>query len=66
MLEYRLENDGLGIGNELLYNDIVEFNKELKDAKYYANNLWTNWFVNNEIAKIDYIEVKGNNNDNGK
>lgn len=59
VLEYRLENNELGIGNELLYHDIVEFNKELKDVKYYANNLWTNWFTNGYIAEIDYIEVEG-------
>ena len=59
MLEYRLENDNLGIGNELLYKDIVEFNQELKDIKYYANNPWTNWFVNGYIAEIDYIELEG-------
>ena len=59
MLEYRLENDNLGIGNELLYHDIVEFNQELKDVKYYANNPWTNWFVNGYIAEIDYIELEG-------
>lgn len=59
MLEYRLENDNLGIGNELLYKDIVEFNQELKDVKYYANNPWTNWFVNGYIAEIDYIELEG-------
>lgn len=58
MLEYRLENDNLGIGNELLYHDIVEFNQELKDVKYYANNPWTNWFVNGYIAEIDYIELE--------
>lgn len=62
MLEYRLENDNIGIGNELLYNDIVKFNQELKDTKYYANNLWTNWFVNDYIAKIDYIEIKKREN----
>ena len=62
MLEYRLENDNIGIGNELLYNDIVKFNQELKDTKYYANNLWTNWFVNDYIAKIDYIEIKKGEN----
>lgn len=59
MLEYRLENDNLGIGNELLYKDIVEFNQELKDVKYYANNPWTNWFANGYIAEIDYIELEG-------
>ena len=58
VLEYRLEINESGIGNELLYHDIVEFNKELKDVKYYANNLWTNWFANGYIAEIDYIEVE--------
>ena len=62
VLEYRLEINESGIGNELLYHDIVEFNKELKDIKFYANNLWTNWFVNGYIAEIDYIEVEGNEN----
>lgn len=63
VLEYRIENEDSNIvGNELLYNDIVEFNNELRNEKYYANNLWVNWFHNAKIADIDYIEIPGTNN----
>lgn len=60
VLEYRLENkEENTIGNELLYNDIVEFNNELRQTKKYSNSLWTNWFNNDKIATIDYIEIPG-------
>lgn len=58
VLVYRLENiENDVVGNELLYNEIIEFNNDLRTTKYYANNLWTNWFFNQKIAKIDYIEI---------
>ena len=58
MLEYRIEHmDDNIIGNEMLYNDIVEFNNELRTIKKWANNQWTNWFNNQDIATIDYIEL---------
>lgn len=61
MLEYRIEHIEENItGNEMLYNDIVEFNNELRKIKKWANNPWTNWFNNQDIASIDYIEL---NND---
>jgi hypothetical protein len=44
-------------GNEMLYNDIVAFNNELRNVKKWANNPWTNWFNNQDIASIDYIEL---------
>ena len=57
MLEYRIDNMSENIvGNEMLYNDIVEFNNELRSTKKWANNPWTNWFHNPDIATIDYIE----------
>lgn len=63
VLEYRLKNkDENTIGNELLYNDIVEFNNELRHTKKWANNPWTSWFHNANIASIDYIEIDGLNN----
>lgn len=59
MLEYRIENMEEDIvGNEMLYNDIVEFNNELRSVKKWANNPWTNWFNNADIATIDYIELE--------
>ena len=61
MLEYRIEHMEENItGNEMLYNDIVKFNNELRNTKKWANSPWTNWFNNQDIASIDYIEL---NND---
>ena len=58
MLEYRVEHIEENItGNEMLYNDIVEFNNELRSTKKWANNPWTNWFYNQDIAAMDYIEL---------
>ncbi len=59
MLEYRIEHIEDNItGNEMLYNDIVEFNNELRSTKKWANNPWTNWLYNQDIATIDYIEIE--------
>jgi hypothetical protein len=56
MLEYRIEHMEDNItGNEMLYNDIVEFNNELRSVKKWANNPWTNWFNNQDVATIDYV-----------
>lgn len=58
MLEYRIEHMEENItGNEMLYSDIVEFNNELRCVKKWANNPWTNWFSNKDIASIDYITL---------
>lgn len=58
MLEYRIEHIEENItGNEMLYNDIAEFNNELRSTKKWANSPWTNWFYNQDIATIDYIEI---------
>lgn len=62
VLEYRLENiEKNNVGNEYLYNDIVEFNNSLRSTKKWANNSWTNWFNNQRIAELDYIELPYNN-----
>lgn len=57
MLEYRLDHmDDNIVGNELLYNDIVEFNNGLRQTKWVAENPWINWLANTDIATIDYVE----------
>ena len=58
VIEYRIDNmsDNV-VGNEMLYNDVVEFNNELRRTKKWANNPWVNWFYNQKIAFIDYIEI---------
>lgn len=61
VLEYRIEHMEENItGNEMLYNDIVEFNNELRNERKWANNPWTNWFNNKDIASLDYIELDWN------
>lgn len=57
MLEYRIEHqEDNQIGNELLYSEILEFNQKVYSAKKWSQNPWVNWFVNDKIAELDYIE----------
>lgn len=58
VIEYRIDNmsDNI-VGNEMLYNDVVEFNNELRRIKKWANNPWVNLLYNQKIASIDYIEI---------
>lgn len=58
VIEYRIDHmlDNI-VGNEMLYNDVVEFNNELRRIKKWANNPWVSWFYNQKIASIDYIEI---------
>ena len=56
MLEYRIEHMEENItGNEMLYNDIVEFNNNLRETKKWANSPWFNWFYNQDIAAMGYV-----------
>lgn len=58
MIEYRIDHaDEDIVGNELLYNDIVGYNNDLRFIKKWSNSYWTNWFFNEDIATIDYIEL---------
>lgn len=58
VIEYRVEHITEDIvGNELLFNDIVEFNNNLRSAKKWANNPWTNIFWNKDVASMDYIAL---------
>lgn len=58
VLEYRIDHisDNL-TSSELIYNDIVEFNNELRKTKKWAASPWTNWFYNQDIASLDYVEL---------
>ena len=63
VLEYRVEHQEDNIvGNELLYQDIVEFNNQLRNTKRFANNIWTNWFANDLVATIEYVDYKKGEN----
>lgn len=37
--------------------DIAEWNKDVYETKYWASNLWTNWFYDQDYANsLNYIE----------
>ena len=60
VIEYRLEKqDENLVGNELLFEDIVSYNNMLRQHKRFSNNCWLNWFYNDKIATIEYIELDG-------
>ncbi len=56
-LIYRLEEKP-DIGNELLYDDILSFNKMVYNYRYYHNNPWTSWFVSDDYLLIQPIDYK--------
>lgn len=59
LIEYRIEDKGRNfVSDGKLYNDIVKFNNSLRKVKEGANSSWTNWFYNDDIATIDYIEME--------
>ena len=63
VIEYRIENQHQNlVGNELLFDDIVEFNNDLRNHKRYCDSFWIGIFHNDKIATIDYIEIDGVDN----
>lgn len=57
VLEERLKNVDENItGNELLFNDIVVFNNNLRSTKKHGENIFCSWLCNQRIVKeINYI-----------
>lgn len=45
------------------YQQIIDFNNSLRAPKKWAGNPWVNWFVVEELAEIDYIDLPELNND---
>ena len=42
-----------------LIKDINKWNKKVYDKKYWAESLWTNWFINQKIVdELDYIDFE--------
>lgn len=52
-IDHREENL---IGNELLFANVVSFNNNLREEKWKAESPWVNWFANDKIAELDYID----------
>ena len=41
-----------------VYNDIAEYNADVKTNKHYRDNIWTNWFVCRCYDDFDVIELE--------
>lgn len=62
-IEYRLNkinNDENVLVNGGVYNDLVEYNNELRKYKKWSNNFWTKGLIESKPAELDYI-VLGDN-----
>ena len=55
-LAARIEVWKQGAEDPKLWDDVKEYNKELEDAKYWANNLWTNWFNENACNEFETFD----------
>ena len=54
----QIENEQNLLVNGGVYDDIVEYNNEIrKYKKYGSSNPWTNWFNPAPIDKLDYIKL---------
>ena len=43
-------------GNQFAYDDIIAFDKDLRDYKFWGKNPFVNWFYNQRIVDdVDYI-----------
>lgn len=42
-----------------LIHDVYDWNKSVYTAKYWADNLWTNWFWNQKVVNsLEYINLE--------
>ena len=59
LLVYRLENDDDLVLTERteLYEDVKYFNDKLLNNKTWYDNPWWNWFYNQKIHEIEYIDI---------
>lgn len=63
-LTYQYENDlydnDNDVGKKELMKEIQEWNEDLAWRKSACNSIWIGWFVPDELAEFDYIELKEN------
>ena len=60
-IEWRLDqlkNDKSLIVNGGVYQDIVDFNNDLRKFKFYGQSFWTNWFISKGLDEFEYIELE--------
>ena len=59
-IEYRLEQcdeDTNIVVNGGVYNDLIEYNAEVRRHKRWAHDPWVGWFYSDGPAELEYIEL---------
>lgn len=59
MSDDNFNNGDVRVKNQV-YNDIAEYNAEIRANKHYRDNIWTNWFIEpvyDELETIEYDEI---------
>lgn len=62
MIEYRidnLDNEDNYMVNGGVYDDIIEYNTEIREYKRFSNNFWVGIMYDDDIAALDLIELEG-------
>lgn len=54
--DYQAYIDGTTYDTTDIHARIAEFNNNLREDKYWANNPWTSWYRNPMVRDIDFIE----------
>lgn len=66
ILMYRIEeleeNEDGSYAEVQLYYDVVDFNRQIMNSRYWANNPWTSWFSYKSIGDMKLIEFDGGGN----
>ena len=65
-LEARIEAWNKGVEDPYLWDDVKEFNSDLKEAQHWANSYWTNWMKEqacNEFKSFDIPDYERSYNE---
>ena len=46
-----------GDNKNILYNDVLDYNTQVRELKYYHNNPWTSWFINDKANNLELINI---------
>lgn len=46
-----------GNNKNVLYNDILDYNTQVRKFQYYHNNPWTSWFINDKANNLELINI---------
>lgn len=64
MIEYRidnLDNEDNYMVNGGVYDDIIEYNSEIREYKRFGDNFWIGMMYDDDIAALELIEFEGVN-----